>query len=94
MMTIFKGAIAALAIAGASLISTAPADAAGVGIGIYANPGYVSVNYRDRCGRRDRWGHYHRNAYCRYERPYIRAGYRHNWCWYHPYSWSCRYHRW
>lgn len=95
MKTIFKGALAALAIAGASLVTTVPAQArVDVGIGFYGGPGYVSVGYRDRCGYYDRWGYYHRSAYCRGYYPY-RVGYRHSYCWYHPYSWSCRgYHRW
>ena len=102
MKTIFKGTLAALTIAGASLAVTAPAQAGvDVGIGVYGEPGYVSVNYRDRhrCGYYDRWGYYHRYSYsyrysyCRNHRPYHRAYYKHSYCRYHPYSWSCRHHR-
>lgn len=100
MMTIFKGALAAFAIAGASLFATAPAAQAdvGIGVGIYADPGYVSVGYRDRsrCGYYDRYGYYHRYRHCRYGyyRPYHRAYYRSSYCYYHPYSYDCRYYRW
>ena len=98
MMTIFKGALAAFAIAGVSLVTTAPAQAdVRVGIGVYGGPGYVSAGYRDRdrCGYYDRRGYYHRYRHCRYSyhRPYHRASYR-SYCYSHPYSYNCRYRRW
>ncbi|MGQ0741514.1 MAG: hypothetical protein ACT4OG_04360 [Alphaproteobacteria bacterium] len=100
MKTIFKGALAALAIAFAPMVASTPAQA-NVGVGIYAGSGdgYISVHYRDRyrCGYYDRWGHWrsYPYRYCRsgYYRPYHRAYSRHSYCWYHPYSWRCRYHR-
>lgn len=85
MRTILKGALVALTLAATPLIGTGAAQAAdfGVSVGSGGVSGYYDSYHR--------WHPYRHYAHS-YYRPYVRVGYRHDWCWYHPYNWQCRYY--
>ncbi len=86
MKTILKGALVALTLAATPLIGAGAAEASDVGV--YAGSNGVSGYY-------DSYHHWHayRRYGRRYERPYVRAAVRHDWCWYHRYNWRCRNYR-